>query len=61
MIINIIFWNLIISRLIICLNCINYTNGSSININYLSFITKLKNNQISVIEVDDRTIKCKTN
>ncbi|MDE4940873.1 ATP-dependent metallopeptidase FtsH/Yme1/Tma family protein, partial [Francisella tularensis subsp. holarctica] len=42
-------------------NGLNDTNGSSKNINYSTFISKLKDNQMSVIDVDGRTITGKTN
>lgn len=61
MIKNIIFWILIIGGMLLLFNGINDTNGSSKNINYSTFISKLKDNQISVIDVDGRTITGKTN
>ncbi|MWY04916.1 ATP-dependent zinc metalloprotease FtsH [Francisella tularensis] len=61
MIKNIIFLILIIGGMLLLFNGINDTNGSSKNINYSTFISKLKDNQISVIDVDGRTITGKTN
>lgn len=61
MIKNIIFWILIIGGMLLLFNGINDTNGSSKNINYSTFISKLKDNQISVVDVDGRTITGKTN
>lgn len=61
MIKNIIFWILIIGGMLLLFNGVNDTNGSSKNINYSTFISKLKDNQISVIDVDGRTITGKTN
>ncbi|ALB01694.1 ATP-dependent metalloprotease [Francisella persica ATCC VR-331] len=61
MIKNIIFWVLIIGGMLLLFNGINDTNGSSKNINYSTFISKLKGNQISVVDVDGRTITGKTN
>ncbi|MDE4961611.1 ATP-dependent metallopeptidase FtsH/Yme1/Tma family protein, partial [Francisella tularensis] len=57
----IIFCILIIGGMILLLNGINDTIGSSKNINYSSFISKLKDNHISVIDVDVRNITGKTN
>lgn len=60
MIKNIIFWVLIIGGMLLLFNGINDTNSSSNNLNYSSFVSKLKDNQISSVDVDGRTIKGKT-
>lgn len=57
---NIIFWILIIGGMLLLFNGINDTNSSSKSINYSSFVTKLKDNKISVVDVDGRTITGKT-
>ncbi|MDE5004775.1 ATP-dependent metallopeptidase FtsH/Yme1/Tma family protein, partial [Francisella tularensis subsp. holarctica] len=61
MIKNIIFCILIIGGMLLLFNGINDTNGSSKNINYSTFISKLNDNQIRVIDVDGITITGKNN
>lgn len=60
MIKNIIFWVLIIGGMLLLFNGINDTNSSSNSLDYSTFVSKLKDNQISSVDVDGRTIKGKT-
>ncbi|WP_084593833.1 ATP-dependent zinc metalloprotease FtsH [Allofrancisella guangzhouensis] len=57
---NIIFWVLIIGGMLLLFNGINDTNTSSRNLDYSTFVSKLKDNQISSVDVDGRTISGKT-
>ncbi|BCD90439.1 ATP-dependent zinc metalloprotease FtsH [Francisella halioticida] len=57
---NIIFWVLIIGGMLLLFNGINDTRSSSNSLDYSSFVSKLKDNQISSVDVDGRTIKGKT-
>ncbi|WP_191092605.1 ATP-dependent zinc metalloprotease FtsH [Francisella sp. SYW-9] len=60
MIKNIIFWVLIIGGMLLLFNGINDTSSSSNSLDYSAFVSKLKDNQISSVDVDGRTIKGKT-
>ena len=57
---NIVFWILIIGGMLLLFNGINDTNQTSKSMDYSSFVSKLKDNSISSIDVDGRTIKGKT-
>ena len=57
---NIVFWVLIIGGMLILFNGINETNTASKSLNYSSFVSKLKSNDISSVSVDGRTISGKT-
>ena len=57
---NIVFWILIIGGMLLLFNGINDTNQTSKSIDYSAFVTKLKDNGISSVDVDGRTIKGKT-
>ncbi len=57
---NIVFWILIIGGMLLMFNGINDTNQYSKSINYSTFVSKLKDNGITSVDVDGRTIKGKT-
>ena len=58
---NIVFWILIIGGMLLLFNGINDTNQTSKSMDYSAFVSKLKDNGISSVDVDGRTIKGKTN
>ncbi|MFT5950023.1 MAG: cell division protease FtsH [Francisella sp.] len=57
---NIVFWILIIGGMLLLFNGINDTNQTSKSMDYSAFVSKLKDNGISSVDVDGRTIKGKT-
>ncbi|MBK2085106.1 MULTISPECIES: ATP-dependent zinc metalloprotease FtsH [Francisella] len=57
---NIVFWILIIGGMLLLFNGVNESTNSSKSINYSTFVSKLKDNGITSVDVDGRTITGKT-